>query len=88
MDEARILLEALREKGEGSGSDPWSDPEVIAGAIKDGLLDTPHFKGNEYLCGNIVTSLIEGAWYAIDPSTGEKINEETRIKKLKKLWQE
>jgi hypothetical protein len=87
-DEARILLEALRESGKDSGNDPWSDPEVIAGAIRNGLLDTPHFRGNEYLCGNIVTSLIDGGWYAIDPSTGEKINEKSRIKNLKKLWRE
>jgi hypothetical protein len=86
-EEARVLLEALRETGQDS-DDPWSDPEVIAGAIKNGLLDTPHFKGNEYLCGDIVTSLIDGAWYAIDPATGEKINENTRIIKLKKKWQE
>jgi hypothetical protein len=86
-EEARVLLEALHETGQDS-DDPWSDPEVIAGAIKNGLLDTPHFKGNEYLCGDIVTSLIDGAWYAIDPATGEKINENTRIIKLKKKWQE
>lgn len=88
INEARILLEALSEEGRSSADDPWSDAEVIAGAIKKGLLDTPHFKGNEHLCGNIVTSLIDGAWYAIDPSTGKKINEKSRIKKLKKLWQE
>jgi hypothetical protein len=87
-EESRVLLEALRSFWGDRSDDPWSDPEVIASAIKKGLLDTPHFRGNEYLCGDIVTRLIDGAWYAIDPSTGEKIDEKTRIKKLKKLWQE
>lgn len=79
MEEAGILLDALRQTGEGRSDDPWSDPDVIADAIRKGLLDTPHFRGNDYLCGNIVTRLVDGAWYAIDPDTGVKINERSRL---------
>jgi hypothetical protein len=82
IDEAHVLLEALWRRGESKSEDPWSDPEIIAGAIRSGILDTPHFKGNEYLCGNIVTSLIDGSWHAIDPSTGSKIDERTRLGRL------
>ncbi len=81
-DEARYLLEALRKRGEDSVRDPWSDPDLIAGAIKDGVLDAPHFKGNKYLCGNIVTGLADGAWHAIDPATGSRIDERTRLRML------
>ncbi|MCI0522409.1 MAG: hypothetical protein L0Y37_02025, partial [Bacteroidales bacterium] len=81
-DEARYLLEALRKRGEDSGRDPWSDADLIAGAIKDGVLDAPHFKGNKYLCGNIVTGLSDGAWHAIDPTTGSRIDERTRLRML------
>lgn len=77
--EARVLLEELKRRGNGICDDPWSDPGIIADAIEKGLFDTPHFQGNPYLCGKILTRLINGAWYAIDPSTGEKLNETDRI---------
>ena len=63
-------------------ADPWSDPVVIEEAIKQGLLDTPHFQGNPHLYGKIVTHLIDGAWFAIDPSTGVKLDEKRRISEL------
>lgn len=81
-DEARILLEALRKLGESESEDPWSDPAVISKAVKTGLLDTPHFQGNPHLCGNIMTRLINGAWYAVDKETGEIITESDRTKKI------
>jgi len=80
--EAKILLDELRERSQPESFDPWSDPESIYTAIKTGLFDTPHFQGNQYLCGNITTRLIDGGWYAIDRETGEKITEAERINKL------
>jgi methylmalonyl-CoA mutase cobalamin-binding subunit len=88
MNEADILLEALKELGADLSDDPWCDPEVLAKAVRTGLLDTPHFTHNDYLCGNIVTGLINGAWYVTDPETGKKITEKQRIEKNRKLWQE
>jgi len=79
-NEAMILLEELRKRGLRESEDPWSDPRSISDAIKTGLLDTPHFQGNPYLCGKITTRLIDGAWYAIDRETGDKLSEEERIK--------
>ena len=87
-EEASILIDALREYGADRSDDPWSDPAVIAGAIRTGLLDTPHFTESKHLCGKIVTSLIDGGWYAIDPETGYKMPEAERIMKNKRLWQE
>jgi len=80
--EAGILLDELYKRGINRSDDPWSDPMVISDSIKTGLLDTPHFQGNTYLCGKITTRLIDGAWYAIDRETGEKITEWERIKRL------
>ena len=87
-EEASILINALRKYGADRSDDPWSDPAVIAGAIRTGLLDTPHFTESKHLCGKIVTSLIDGGWYAIDPETGYKMPEAERIMKNKRLWQE
>ncbi|HOF20374.1 MAG TPA: hypothetical protein PLO24_03910 [Bacteroidales bacterium] len=83
ISEAGVLLEELYNRGKNKSQDPWSDPLVISDAVRDGLLDTPHFQGNPHLCGRIVTRLIDGAWYATDRDTGEKMSEWDRIKKLK-----
>jgi methylmalonyl-CoA mutase cobalamin-binding subunit len=80
--EAKILLEELKRRGADESDDPWSDPDIISGAIKNGLLDTPHFQGNPHLCGKITTRLIDGAWYTVDRDTGEKITETERIANL------
>jgi methylmalonyl-CoA mutase cobalamin-binding subunit len=82
--EARIILDELGRRGASVSDDPWSDPVIISDAIRDGLLDTPHFQGNPNLCGQITTRLIDGAWYAIDRETGNKITESERIVKLKR----
>jgi hypothetical protein len=80
--EAGVLLEAIRNFGSLDSQDPWSDPGVISGAIKKGILDTPHFQGNPHMCGKIVTRLYYGGWYAIDKDTGEVITEEERLERI------
>jgi methylmalonyl-CoA mutase cobalamin-binding subunit len=77
--EAGQLLDAIREFGSKNSRDPWADPISIAGAIKEGLLDAPHFRGNPHLCGKITTRLIHGAWYATDTGSGVPITEQERI---------
>lgn len=77
--EAKILLDEIYKRGRSSSDDPWSDPGVISDAVTTGLLDTPHFQGNAHLCGKITTRLIDGAWYATDRNTGEKITEAERV---------
>ncbi len=81
--EAKELLEELLRRGKDKCEDPWTDPITIYDAIKTGLLDTPHFQGNPHLCGQVTTRIINGACYAIDRETGEKISEKERIEILK-----
>jgi hypothetical protein len=88
ISEAGILLKALHDSGAGLCEDPWSDPALIAKAVRTGLLDTPHFTGNEHLCGRIETRLINGAWYAVDPMSGKKMTEQQRIRTILGSWQE
>jgi methylmalonyl-CoA mutase cobalamin-binding subunit len=80
--EARILLDAIARFGAGMSEDPWSEPRVFAAAIKNGLLDTPHFRGNPHLCGKILTRLIDGAWHAVDEASGERIGEKERTERI------
>jgi methylmalonyl-CoA mutase cobalamin-binding subunit len=85
-EEARILLNALKNLSSNKSDDSWTNPLLIEKAIKIGLLDAPHFQGNPHLCGKILTRLINGAWYAIDTQSGEQMNEKERISTiLKKL---
>ena len=76
--EARDLLEAIKLFAKGTSNDPWADPVVIANAIKTGLFDAPHFRGNPYLFGKITTRMINGACYAINIETGDPVSEKER----------
>lgn len=82
IGEARVLLEALAEFGRNADGDPWANAGVLARAIKEGLLDTPHFKGNPHLCGKISTRLIDGAWHAVDGTSGKIISEAERSRAI------
>jgi hypothetical protein len=78
VNEARVLLRSLSMLNK-TCIDPMADPGVIAQAIREGFFDTPHFIGNPNLRGDIITGLVNGAWDAIDPSTGAILGEETRL---------
>lgn len=82
MKEANDLLGVIKEFGFSKCEDPLSSPKVISEAIKIGILDTPHFRGNKFLCGKIITRLIDGAWYAVSDDNGEKISEKERCSKF------
>lgn len=79
--EARVLLEAIESLGNGS-SDPLTDPQVLARAIKLGLLDAPHLAGNPDAAGKVVTAPLDGAIRAIDPQTGQPLSEQQRLARI------
>ena len=87
LKEAQSLLDALREFGRDRAEDPWTDPTTLASAIREGLLDAPHFQGNPHLCGQITTRLINGAWYAVD-GKGNPIEEGIRAGSILKRVKE
>ncbi|MBN2408223.1 MAG: cobalamin B12-binding domain-containing protein [Candidatus Aminicenantes bacterium] len=81
IGEAQVLLGAISELGKRESEDSWTDAAVLARAIKEGLLDTPHFKGNPHLCGKISTRLIDGAWHAVD-GAGKILREAERTRAI------
>lgn len=83
-EEARILLNALKNLSSNKSNDSWTNPILLEKAIKIGILDAPHFQGNPHLCGKILTRLINGAWYAVDNQSGEPINETERTNRILK----
>lgn len=78
--EAGLILKAIENLGRSNSTDPLADPAVIALAIRQGILDTPHFSGRPGLQGKIKTNLIQGAWYAVADRTGKIVPEKDRLK--------
>lgn len=68
---------------------PLSTPAILANAIKLGLIDAPHLKGNKEACGKLRTKIVDGACYAYDYTENKVIDERERIEKILKeeeLW--
>ncbi len=82
LDEAAVLLAAIRNLGQGAAEDPLVSPEVLVQAIRLGLLDAPHLKGNPIAKGQLVTRMLNGACVAVHPETLQPITETERLE----LW--
>ncbi len=82
VEEATLLLEAIRALPSRHVDDPWTDPDTLAQAVKVGLLDAPHLCGNPHAAGKVATLIRRGACIAIDPQTGEELTERTRLARL------
>ena len=81
IDEARVTLQAIRSLANANTGDPFTDPAVLARAVKTGILDAPHLKNNPFAPGNIRTQIIDGACLAVDRQ-GKRISESERLSKI------
>lgn len=81
LREARTLLEGIKKLDNGAG-DPFTNPQVLAKAIKLGVLDAPHLKGNPHAAGCLETRCVNGAIYAWDRRENRIIKEAERISQL------
>lgn len=81
IKEAKTIFAAIEKLGSDK-IDPLACPDTIATAIKIGVLDAPHLKGNPSAAGKLVTHLVDGAVYAFDIEQNRIISEEERIKKI------
>ena len=81
--EAQVTLRAIRMLAMPDIVDPFIDPATLARAVKAGVLDAPHLRGNPYARGQIATWMNgRGACVAIDSETGWPLSEEVRIARL------
>jgi len=78
IKEARITLQAIKENAKAGCSDPLTDAECLAAAVKNGIMDAPHLKNNPFAAGTINTRIINGACEAVDDS-GNIISEAQRL---------
>jgi methylmalonyl-CoA mutase cobalamin-binding subunit len=79
--EAHVLIEALKALAPEE-EDPLASPKVLAEAIKLGLLDAPHLKGNPHAAGLLQTRPVNGAIEPIDPKTKRVLAEAERLRAL------
>ena len=79
VEQATMLLEAIKELAGDKVDDPFADPATLAAAIRTGLLDAPHLKGNAFARGRLETAIIDGACQAIDSETRSVLPEKDRI---------
>ncbi|MBI2844541.1 MAG: cobalamin B12-binding domain-containing protein [Armatimonadetes bacterium] len=83
LAEAGLLLDAIHSLGDGE-EDPLASPQVIARAIKLGIIDAPHLRGNPQAAGRLQTRILNGAVYAVDPVTKAKLSEAERLETVPK----
>ncbi len=82
IEDANIILDSLKKLSDNEDIDPWTDPLTLSRAIKSGLIDAPHLKGNPEGAGLLTTKMVNGACYAFDYNDNKIIKEVERIEKL------
>ncbi len=81
--EARVTLDAIGSLSAAKDADPLLNPEILALAVRQGILDAPQLVNNEYAPARMMTQVDErGACVAIDPHSGNELSEEERITSL------
>jgi hypothetical protein len=78
MVEAKIILDGIKSLNEGT-EDPLSDPGTLVRAVKLGILDAPHLKGNPVAKGKLKTRMVQSALFAYDETNSRIIPEKERI---------
>jgi len=79
--EANLILDSIRQLSTGS-KDPLTDPNILAKAVKLGILDAPHLYGSGVAPGSVTTMPVNGAYVAVDPKTGKVLSEQKRLKSI------
>lgn len=81
LAEADILLDSLLSRADGGGN-PLTSPKLLAWAIRKGIFDAPHLRGNDYVAGKLQTRIINGAVYAYNPVKKRIFSEAERLTSL------
>lgn len=81
IEEAKVMLAAIKQLSDQTGQDPFTDPAVLAKAITSGIIDAPHLKNNRYARGNVQTAIINGGCETTN-GQGMPISEKDRIQTI------
>ncbi len=78
MAEAHVTLQAIKQLGTQTSSDPWTDPITLAKSVKLGILDAPQLRNNPFASGQIITRMLNGSCITAHPD-GTPISEADRL---------
>lgn len=82
VEEAWILLDAIRALAAPGVADPWADPGTITKAVRVGLIDAAHLRNNPEARGEVRVRIVGGACRAVDPETGRVLSERKRVRQV------
>ena len=81
VEETKVTLRAIQSIAPKAVSDPFTDAETLAKAVKLGILDAPQLKNNQFAPGTIKTEIINGACEVVN-SQGMLLSEEERLERF------
>jgi len=81
VEDALVIVDAIRQLGAGKAADPLLDPDVLTRAVEIGLLDAPHLQGNPHACGRVRTRIVDGANLPVDEH-GKVLSEAERVQRI------
>lgn len=81
VEDALVIVDAIRQLGAGKAADPLLDPDVLTRAVEIGLLDAPHLRGNPHACGKVHTRIVDGANLPVDEH-GKMLSEAERVQRI------
>ncbi len=84
LSEAKYLIDFICNEYKNY-RDPLTNPIVLSDCVKKGYLDAVHILKNNKFKGNLKTKFINGECLAYNPNNNKIINEEERLKILKKV---
>ncbi len=81
VKEAALLLDAISSLAGPGAGDPLTDAATLTRAVTSGLMDAPQLRNNKFGCGEVRTSIVNGACVAVDRK-GKPVRERKRLSKL------
>jgi hypothetical protein len=85
IEDASWILGTIINLGKQTGAeDPLTDPKTLATAVKIGILDAPHLRGQPCGLGLVETGPVKGGWRVINKFNGQQIPEPDRLMNILK----
>lgn len=81
IEDASLIINSIKLLNKDV-EDPLSDPATLAKAVKVGILDAPHLRGNPAAKGELNTRMVSGALYPYDNKEKRVLSEEERLRRI------
>ncbi len=83
LGEVAWILGTVDNLGQALGvNDPFADPRTLAMAVRLGILDAPHLRGQPCALGQVETMPVRGGCHAIDRVTRCPLSEHDRLQRV------